>query len=275
MKQKPQKRCIFCGGKPTTKEHIWSEWMHPNLPSESDAREEFLKTFAQRYSPAPLPAVSHERPGPVLTKKIRAVCGGCNNGWMSRLETAVKPIILPMIRGDACRLDTEAQALLARWITMKAIVTEYSQDNQKLTPTVDRVAFTNEYIIPPYFSIRLGRNGSSWPTLFYRHSTTISLDQLPTIPPMDGADRNIQQTTMIFGALIVQVLAVRVVGRRIENDIVPQIGIQLWPIQTPMLDFGSFTCIGDTVLIACMHSLATFLDANMRGWLPMPASADE
>jgi hypothetical protein len=80
---------------------------------------------------------------------------------------------------------------------------------------------------------------------------------------------------MIFGALIVQVLAVRVVGRRIENDIVPQIGIQLWPIQTPMLDFGSFTCIGDNVLIACMHSLATFLDANMRGWLPMPASADE
>jgi hypothetical protein len=115
MKQKPQKRRIFCGGKPTTKEHIWSEWMHPNLPSESDAREEFLKTFAQRNS-----AVSHERPGPVITKKIRAVCGDCNNGWMSRLETAVKPIILPMIRGDACTLDTEAQALLARWITMKA-----------------------------------------------------------------------------------------------------------------------------------------------------------
>jgi hypothetical protein len=189
---------------------------------------------------------------------------------MSRLETAVKPIILPMIRGNACTLDEEAQDLLARWITVKAIVTEYSQDQQRLTPTADRVALTNEYAIPPYFWTRVGRNDSSWRTLFYRHSTTISLDRLVTAPRMDGMERNTQQITMLFDALAIQVLAVRVAGYRIESRIAPQIGVQLWPIQTPTLDFGQLRGTGDDELIACTHSLAAFLDANKRGWRPMP-----
>lgn len=101
---------------------------------------------------------------------------------------------------------------------MKAIVTEFSQEDQRLTPSADRVALTNEYTIPSYFCIRVGRNASSWRTLFYRHSTTISLDRLATAPRMDGMERNIQQITMLFDALIIQVLAVRVVGHRIEPD---------------------------------------------------------
>jgi hypothetical protein len=270
VKQRPQKRCIFCGGKPTTKEHIWSEWMHPYLPTESDARNEVSKVFAQKNSPASLPAVSHARPGPVKTKRIRVVCGMCNNGWMSRLETTVKPIILPLIQGKVCTLDEEGQALLARWIAVKAIVTEYSQDDQRLTPTADRAALANEYTIPSYFSIRVGRNASSWRTLFFRHSTTISLDRLATAPQMDGVERNIQQITMLFDALIIQVLAVRVTGHRIQNRIAPQIGTRLWPVQTPTLDFGQFAGTGDDELIACTHSLAAFLDVNQRGWLPMP-----
>jgi hypothetical protein len=189
---------------------------------------------------------------------------------MSRLESAVKPILVPIIRGDACTLDEEAQALLARWITVKAIVTEYSQADQRLTPSADRVALTNEYTIPPYFYIRVGRNASSWRTLFYRHSTTISLDRLATAPQMDGMERNIQQITMLFDALIIQVLAVRVAGHRIESRIAPQIGAQLWPNQTTTLDFGQFAGTGDDELIACTHSLAAFLDANQRGWLAMP-----
>ena len=244
--------------------------MHAYLPTESDARNEVSKVFAQKHSPTSLPAVSRARPGSVKTKRIRVVCATCNNGWMSRLETAVKPIILPLIQGHACTLDQEAQALLARWITVKAIVTEYSQDDQRLTPSVDRIALANEYAIPSYFFIRVGRNASSWRTLFFRHSTTISLDRLVIAAKLDGTERNIEQITMLFDALAIQVLAVRVAGRGIENRIAPQIGTQLWPVQTPTLDFGQFAETGDDELIACTHSLATFLDANQRGWFPMP-----
>jgi hypothetical protein len=179
---------------------------------------------------------------PAMTRHRRFRMDGCSAVIGA---FAVKPILVPIIRGNACTLDEEAQVLLARWITVKAIVTEYSQDDQRLTPSADRVALTNEYTIPPYFCIRVGRNASSWPTLFYRHSTTISLDRLATAPQMDGMERNIQQITMLFDALIIQVLAVRVAGHRIESRIAPQIGAQLWPIQTPTLDFGQFTGTGD------------------------------
>ena len=36
-------------------------------------------------------------PGNAWTKKIRVVCGTCNNGWMSRLETAAAPLLTPLI----------------------------------------------------------------------------------------------------------------------------------------------------------------------------------
>lgn len=33
------------------------------------------------------------KPGSVLTTRIREVCAACNNGWMSRLETDTRPIL--------------------------------------------------------------------------------------------------------------------------------------------------------------------------------------
>jgi hypothetical protein len=270
LKPRTQKRCIFCGRKPTTKEHIWSDWMHPYLPMESNARIEVNHTVAQHDSPRGRPPVSRERPGPVITKQIRIVCGNCNNGWMSRLETQVKPIILPMIQGTGGALDAVSQELLARWISMKAIVTEYSQHAQRLTPSDDRAALMNNYEIPRYFFIRVGRNASQWRMSFMRHSTSISITRPPIAPQMAGTERNIGQITLMFDALVIQVLAVRVPGYRIEHRITPQVGVQLWPIQNPTLDFGKQLGIDDDQLIACTHSLRAFVDVNMRGWAPMP-----
>lgn len=39
--QSTTKRCIFCGGTPLSKEHIWSEWLHDYLPSSSDTQREY------------------------------------------------------------------------------------------------------------------------------------------------------------------------------------------------------------------------------------------
>jgi hypothetical protein len=42
----------------------------------------------------------------------------CNNGWMSDLETAVRPL-MPMIKGYNASLTTDQQITVATWASMK------------------------------------------------------------------------------------------------------------------------------------------------------------
>jgi hypothetical protein len=50
------------------------------------------------------------------------VCCGCNNGWMSKLEGDVKPIIVKLISGelDPAQMCPEEQLLLERWTAKTA-----------------------------------------------------------------------------------------------------------------------------------------------------------
>jgi hypothetical protein len=60
------------------------------------------------------------------TVTVGAVCAGCNNGWMSRLEDETKRIAEEMVRGNAQQLSTREQATLAMWAALKVLVAEYT-----------------------------------------------------------------------------------------------------------------------------------------------------
>lgn len=59
---------------------------------------------------------------PSFTSEAKVVCKDCNEGWMNDLEAAAKPILAPMLRGKRVVLDTDAQAIVARWLTKTAMV---------------------------------------------------------------------------------------------------------------------------------------------------------
>ncbi|MER3424998.1 MAG: hypothetical protein C4293_18980 [Nitrospiraceae bacterium] len=44
-------------------------------------------------------------------QKVGNVCATCNNGWMSRLEDDLKPILTPMIIGNSISLTLGANLL--------------------------------------------------------------------------------------------------------------------------------------------------------------------
>ena len=50
------------------------------------------------------------------------VCATCNNGWLSALEGAAKPILTPLIRGESRRLPNDDQALIVTWTCKTALV---------------------------------------------------------------------------------------------------------------------------------------------------------
>ena len=84
--------CIFCGGSPLTREHIWPRWM------------------ARRYFDVPHPVQSRDGRGTVVyrykAKRIdqegRVRGEGCNNGWI-RLEEDNRDVLIALIEGTLSR----------------------------------------------------------------------------------------------------------------------------------------------------------------------------
>jgi len=109
--------CIFCDErKPRAREDVISEWMSDELNPTGTVYTDFITE---------LPGVPLQRrskkSGNLATLKLRDVCVDCNGGWMSRLENATKPILLPMLRGVAGPLNLSEQRQLAAWCQLKCL----------------------------------------------------------------------------------------------------------------------------------------------------------
>lgn len=50
-----------------------------------------------------------------MNLQVRVVCERCNNGWMSALETRVKPILSSLMAGTESRLSEDDLGVLAAW----------------------------------------------------------------------------------------------------------------------------------------------------------------
>ena len=52
---------------------------------------------------------------PPFRQRVRDVCGGCNNGWMSRLEAIAQRVLTPFILGEPGAISPEDQGAVAVW----------------------------------------------------------------------------------------------------------------------------------------------------------------
>jgi hypothetical protein len=79
-------QCLFCRAQvPLTREHTWPAWLRDAL----EPRGPFKADVAGRQWKTPSVDVT-----------VRLVCGDCNNGWLSQIETATLPILRPMVTGE-------------------------------------------------------------------------------------------------------------------------------------------------------------------------------
>ena len=68
----------------------------------------------------------------------RFLCSQCNTGWMSRLESASKPSLAPMITMEArrrLRLASASQAVIATWAIKTVLVFQGSQGREPMAPS--------------------------------------------------------------------------------------------------------------------------------------------
>lgn len=266
--QKPRRKCIFCGGNVNSKEHIYSRWTHDLLPRvEGSSYNEDFHTFKDPKSFGTVEVKS--RPGDVATKKVRAVCTACNNGWMNRVEGLAKPILTPLIKGESITLNLDSQSIIARWITMKIIVCEYTQENQSLTSLVERQALMSEGQIPSYYRIYACPQHSGWSTAFNRHTAIASKDMSGPRPPLDGLARNIEQVTLIIGRMVFHINAARIDDLAIEDFLNPALynGIRIWPIEREHFEWSSTRSLGAQAIANLANSMKALFKAPNVRWM--------
>lgn len=85
--------CIFCGKQGGNREHTVGRWMLRDLGLYS---QKFKIGFGVQRPDGGMDEIKAPQPlGSFVTDQI---CAECNNGWMSQLEDAVKPLLTPLLQ---------------------------------------------------------------------------------------------------------------------------------------------------------------------------------
>jgi len=115
--------CIFCNKPAETLEHVLPAWTYE---LEAGAIGWKIVKSGGNESTRAWFAESARR-----TLRVHVVCTSCNNGWMSRLEEAYKPLLLRLLAGRPVTLSLEEQRLVSRWALKTAIVAEHGVSERR------------------------------------------------------------------------------------------------------------------------------------------------
>jgi hypothetical protein len=103
------KPCLCCDNNSGCREHLWSAWIHA-LFDVGAIRCQF-----------------GDRPEKILGNAeitVRTVCDGCNQGWMSVLESENIPHMKPMILDTRRTLNEARHRLVAVWAVKTSMVSD-------------------------------------------------------------------------------------------------------------------------------------------------------
>jgi hypothetical protein len=216
--------CIFCGNYSLTREDAWPLWLMRKFPKKSTGIME--GQIGTKHLP-PWRQISPEL-------KVKFICKECNNGWMSRLEDQVKPILEPIFNHETILISSQQQSILSAWAVKTAMVLEaiYSSKFWFYLPVERR--FLMETLHPPaltYVWIAKCIN----PTGCYSKASKLT-GRTNDLTSNDTG----YCSTIGFGPLALQVLSMRLLDSTpAESAIIPtsqderwsQATICVWPIQ--------------------------------------------
>jgi hypothetical protein len=220
--------CIFCEGRATSKEDAWPMWLTRRLGATEAGIVE-----AQRGKQKPNTWIAGK-----AGLKVRFVCASCNNGWLSRLENRVKPIIEGLFDEESVALGFSDQNTLAAWGVKNAMVHEALRLG---TPwffmNSERNAMRDSLQLPPLTSIWIAK-------CIEHNGVYCKASDLSGVSDVSKDLVKVYVTTMGFGPL-----AIQVVCRKFLNSIPTimevttdmqlgpwdQVTLQIWPIHVKQI----------------------------------------
>ena len=241
-----RKLCIFCGKPGTTKEHVFPAWLRGVVPTEGKNHSYFqTHTVPGRVGSDPaivtVPKVI-VRSGHSYSRTVKRVCRPCNTGWMSRLQEQAKLVLVPLILGGGSVLSFDEQNLLATWITMTAMVAEYTDVDHIGISAAQRRDFYRDPSYQPDWTIWIGRYaGDQW-NYRYRHNGVRFGLRPPASPGSDGLA---QWSTFVIGSLLIHCFSSTNLTL-LQTGILPSPGLFQIPYRTgDAIDYSTLLTLSD------------------------------
>jgi hypothetical protein len=234
--KQPHGLCVFCGRPGLTKEHVWPQWTHEFLSKSPVPKNVRVGFTAGASIPSPMIDQRREKQGDVQTLQVRVVCREhCNGGWMSRLETAIVPVLTPLITGQTIDLREQEQKKLAGWIAKTTMMFEYADHKHVSSSSFHRRFLMESGEPPPGWRIWIAQyKGKAWEASAVRASAalTIANGDIQVIDRKLRPPMNTQSVTFGIGQLLVQIMSTTVPF--LDLDVPPQFlpyTPQIWPFQ--------------------------------------------
>jgi hypothetical protein len=240
--------CLFCDSNSGSREHLWPKWIHE--------RKDFGPLRIQLGN-------SEQKIIPNPEIKVKTVCGICNNGWMSNLESENIPIIGSMMQDNAIPLDGAQQALVAAWSVKTAMVSDSMKGRSAPNQFYNRHECANMRVsraIPPQTLIWIGRIDGM-------HLANFGTD-FALFDPQKKRIGMGSVSTSVAGHFVTQVVTVHTEKENIEISSLPcKMGnwndslLQIWPVQKSNVQWppkASFTNGG-------AHGIAYLMDRWKMG----------
>lgn len=215
-------KCIFCGGTPVTREHVLPEWLGRVMAPEPRPGYEYRLQNNRGKDGMPTGAPWESKLPSIVTRKV---CGPCNNGWMARIEEAAIPPISAMIADTPTQLNIAAQADVATWLALKAIIEQHGRSD----PPPERWGreYYEERKPPKTWQVRIGRHiGQPWQAQI----TGVSIAARGPHPLLPNPSVEIQfpgfLSTLQAGHFVGQVIGLDQPANLVTNRLY---WLQIWP----------------------------------------------
>lgn len=190
MKMTGNRVCMFCEAQSCTKEHVWPNWLLQHFTSEN------ARVFGERRGDDL--GDWHGKAG----LQVRRFCASCNNGWMSTLENATKPLVESFWSDQVSSLAPSECTILAQWTVKTAMVIEGVEPETRWFYLQDeRRRLRESQTIPQRTTVEIAKCVS------HPHIYTAASEHWAA---GDATAVRAHVTTFAFGTLALQVVTIRV-----------------------------------------------------------------
>ena len=236
--------CIFCGGRPLSREHVLPWWTR-KLLTKPETLGYVLRT-TNPFTPH-VPDKEKIYRGYLSNNKLKIVCERCNNGWMSEIEHQAIPILTPLMTGEDITLNEQEQIIVAKWCVLRIIILEFMTPYQRGILDTELHFFKEHKAPPPHWKIWIGKANTDLEESNYGHSALRSI----------GAPKpNMHAAYFIFGNLLVHTFscAPGTFSYSLKEDL-PDYLRPIYPYQSALIDWSQLLPFDSKAIFTLVHNV--------------------
>jgi hypothetical protein len=154
------KRCVFCdeAGKKVTRGHIFGQQLLDELPRPAPGVPFLSKVMMLDPQTNAWSTVAERDPRSPYHMPVNVICESCNGAWMGTIETDFRGVLVKAQEQATCRFTRHPLDLLALWVSVVSILSQYVHKSTVITPVADRLYVRSNSLPAPGTHIWLAQS---------------------------------------------------------------------------------------------------------------------